>query len=275
MADPQHPASGNSRAAGSVAVVIPTYDERSNLGPIVERVHAACPDAHVLVVDDNSPDGTGDVADELAAEDRRIHVLHRTGKAGLGVAYVAGFHWALRAGYDRVVEMDADGSHAPEDLPRLIATLDGESGDQADGGGADVVLGSRYVRGGQVRNWSWYRQWLSRGANVYSKLALGVAINDITGGYRIYRREVLETLPLDEIASQGYCVQVDLARRAVEAGFTLVEVPITFVEREVGESKMSSVIVREALLRVTKWGLARRGAQLGRMLDNRGLGNRR
>ena len=259
MADPQHPASGSSRAAGSVAVVIPTYNERSNLGPIVERVHSACPRAHVLVVDDNSPDGTGDVADELSAEDQRIHVLHRTGKAGLGVAYVAGFHWALERGYDRVVEMDADGSHAPEDLPRLTAALDGQHGR------ADVVLGSRYVRGGRVRNWSWYRQWLSRGANVYSKIALGVAIDDITGGYRIYRREVLEALPLDEIASQGYCVQVDLARRAVEAGFALVEVPITFVEREVGESKMSVVIVREALVRVTKWGLARRGAQLARL----------
>lgn len=268
MANPQHPASGTSRAASSVAVVIPTYDERSNLGPIIERVHAACPDAHVLVVDDNSPDGTGDVADELAAEDRRIHVLHRTGKAGLGVAYVAGFHWALDGGYDRVVEMDADGSHAPEDLPRLIGALDGEAHDGRSGR-ADVVLGSRYVRGGHVRNWSWYRQWLSRGANVYSKLALGVAIDDLTGGYRIYRREVLEALPLDEIASQGYCVQVDLARRAVEAGFALVEVPITFVEREVGESKMSGVIVREALVRVTKWGLARRGAQLARLWHQR------
>ena len=273
MADPQHPANGASRAAGSVAVVIPTYNERSNLGAIIERVHAACPEAHVLVVDDNSPDGTGDVADELAAEDRRIHVLHRTGKAGLGVAYVAGFHWALEGGYDLVVEMDADGSHAPEDLPRLIGALDGQAleGEALDeqSGRADVVLGSRYVRGGRVRNWSWYRQWLSRGANVYSKLALGVAIDDLTGGYRIYRRRVLEALPLDEIASQGYCVQVDLARRAVEAGFAVVEVPITFVEREVGESKMSGVIVREALVRVTKWGLARRGAQLARLWHQR------
>ena len=261
MTNRQHPATNESRTAGSVAVVIPTYNERSNVGAIVERVHTAHPHAHVLVVDDNSPDGTGDLADELAAADERIHVVHREGKAGLGVAYVAGFHWALQRGYERIVEMDADGSHAPEDLPRLLATLDTE--------GAGLVLGSRYVRGGHVRNWSWYRQWLSRGANLYSKLALGVAIKDVTGGYRVYRREALEALPLDNIASQGYCVQVDLARRVVEAGFHVVEIPITFVERESGESKMSGDIVREALLRVTKWGLLRRGAQLDHMLHPR------
>ena len=258
MADRQ-----DAGAPGAVVVVIPTYDERENLAPIVGRVHAAAPTAHVLVVDDNSPDGTGELAERLAAEDERVHVLRRVDKAGLGAAYVAGFEWALGRGFDVVVEMDADGSHAPEDLPRLLEVL--------AAGRADVVLGSRYVPGGRVVNWPWYRQWLSRGGNVYSKLALGVAINDVTGGYRAYRRGVLESLELGEIASQGYCFQVDLARRSVEAGFTVAEVPITFVEREYGESKMSGVIVREALLRVTKWGLRRRGEQLAG-LARRGWG---
>lgn len=253
MADRQ-----DAGALGAVVVVIPTYDERENLGPIVRRVHAADPTAHVLVVDDNSPDGTGELAERLAEGDKRVHVLRRTDKAGLGAAYVAGFEWALARGYGVVVEMDADGSHAPEDLPRLLEVL-------ASGRG-DVVLGSRYVPGGRVVNWPWYRQWLSRGGNVYSKLALGVAINDVTGGYRAYRREVLESLALGEIASQGYCFQVDLARRSVDAGFAVAEVPITFVEREYGESKMSGVIVREALLRVTEWGLRRRGEQLAGLL---------
>jgi dolichol-phosphate mannosyltransferase len=257
MADRQ-----DAGAPGEVVVVIPTYDERENLGPIVERVHAATPTAHVLVVDDNSPDGTGELAERLAADDERVHVLHRTDKTGLGAAYVDGFEWALGRGFDVVVEMDADGSHAPEDLPRLLEVL--------ASGRADVVLGSRYVPGGKVVNWPWYRQWLSRGGNVYSKLALGVAINDVTGGYRAYRRQVLETLALGEIASQGYCFQVDLARRSVEAGFAVVEVPITFVEREYGESKMSGVIVREALLRVTKWGLHRRGEQLAGLVRSPG-----
>lgn len=255
MADRQHP--GTAVAAGSVVVVIPTYNERENLGPIVRRVHAAHPPAHVLVVDDNSPDGTGEFAMELAGTDERVHVLRRTGKTGLGTAYVAGFEWALQREYGVIVEMDADGSHAPEDLPRLLDVL---------GEGADVVLGSRYVPGGRVINWPWYRQWLSRGGNIYSKLALGVAINDVTGGYRAYRRAVLETVSLHDIASQGYCFQVDLARRSVEAGFGVAEVPITFVEREIGESKMNGVIVREALLRVTKWGLFRRGERVASLL---------
>lgn len=257
MADRQRPGH-DPGAAGSVVVVIPTYDERENLGPVVRRVHAAHPAAHVLVVDDNSPDGTGELAEQLATADERVHVLRRTDKAGLGAAYVAGFEWALRRDYQVIVEMDADGSHAPEDLPRLLEVL--------ACGGADVVLGSRYVPGGRVVNWPWYRQWLSRGGNVYSKLALGVEINDVTGGYRAYHRAVLEQLSLHDIASQGYCFQVDLARRSVEAGCTVVEVPITFVEREVGESKMSGVIVREALLRVTKWGLYRRAEQVADLL---------
>ena len=241
--------------AEKVLVVIPTYNERDNLEPIVQRLFDALPEANVLVVDDGSPDGTGAVADRLAASDDRVNVLHRTEKAGLGAAYVAGFEWALARDYTAIMEMDADGSHAPEDLPRLVGML-GDSG-----AGADVVLGSRYVTGGRTVNWPWYREFLSRGANVYSKLALGVPINDITSGYRVYRREVLETVQLHNIASQGYCFQVDLALRAVVAGFVVVEAPITFVERELGASKMDADIVREALLRVTTWGLRRRAEQ--------------
>jgi dolichol-phosphate mannosyltransferase len=237
---------------GAVLVVIPTYNERENLPLVVRRLHATVPDAHVLVVDDGSPDGTGQLADELAAADQRVHVLHRTTKDGLGAAYLAGFAWALQHDYGVVVEMDADGSHAPEDLPKLLAALPE----------ADLVIGSRYVRGGRVVNWPKHREWLSRGANLYSKIALGVRINDITAGYRAYRRRVLEQLALDDVASQGYCFQIDLAWRTAQAGFRVVEVPITFTEREHGESKMSGSIVREAFWRVAEWGARHRVNQL-------------
>jgi dolichol-phosphate mannosyltransferase len=211
---------------------------------------------HVLVVDDASPDGTGKLADELAEADERVQVLHRSEKAGLGAAYVAGFRLGLDAGYQVLVEMDADGSHAPEQLPRLLAAL----------AHADVVLGSRWVPGGQVQNWAKSREWLSRGGNLYTRLALGMPLRDATGGYRAYRRQVLEGMELESVASQGYCFQVDLAWRAVQAGYQVVEVPITFAEREHGESKMSGNIVREALLRVTEWGAAHRARQLKRLL---------
>ncbi|GCE41359.1 Dolichol-phosphate mannosyltransferase in lipid-linked oligosaccharide synthesis cluster [Rhodococcus wratislaviensis] len=236
-------------------MIIPTYDERENLGLIVRRLHAALPRTHVLVVDDGSPDGTGDVADALASNDDagRIHVMHRTEKNGLGAAYIAGFRWGLDRDYTVLVEMDADGSHAPEQLHRLL--------DQVDAG-ADLVLGSRYVPGGTVVNWPKHREWLSRGGNIYSRLALGVKIKDITGGYRAYRREVLEKLDLAAVESHGYCFQVDLAWRAIQEGFTVREVPITFTEREIGESKMSGGIVREALLKVTQWGLRNRIARI-------------
>jgi dolichol-phosphate mannosyltransferase len=237
---------------GAVLVVIPTYNERENLGPIVARLHQAVPDAHVLVADDNSPDGTGALADELAAGDDRVHVLHRTAKEGLGAAYTAGFQWALAREYGVIVEMDADGSHAPEDLPRLLEALRS----------ADLVLGSRYVPGGRVVNWPRHREWLSRGGNLYSRLALGVPVRDITGGYRAFRRRVLEKLALEEVASQGYCFQVDLAWRTTRAGFRVVEVPITFTERAIGQSKMSGSIVREALWRVTQWGARHRFDQV-------------
>lgn len=235
-----------------VLVVIPTYNERENLGPIVSRLHAALPETHVLVVDDGSPDGTGDLADELAAANERIHVLHRTEKAGLGAAYIAGFEWALARDYAVIVEMDADGSHAPEDLPRMLDALTD----------ADLVIGSRYVPGGRVVNWPAKRWILSRGANLYSNLALGAHVNDITAGFRAYRSPVLAKIKIQTVASAGYCFQIDLAWRTIEAGFTIVEVPITFTERAIGESKMSGSIVREALLRVTKWGLRHRWQQV-------------
>jgi len=243
----------------SVLVVIPTYNERENLPLILGRLHQAAPEVHVLVVDDGSPDGTGKLADELAETDERIQVLHRTQKAGLGAAYVAGFRLGLDAGYQVLVEMDADGSHAPEQLPRLLAAL----------AHADLVLGSRWVPGGQVQNWARSRELLSRGGNLYTRLALGMPLKDATGGYRAYRRQVLEGMALESVASQGYCFQVDLAWRAVQAGYRVVEVPITFAEREHGESKMSGNIVREALLRVTEWGAAHRARQLKSLLGKR------
>ncbi|TCN50453.1 dolichol-phosphate mannosyltransferase [Rhodococcus sp. SMB37] len=250
------PAGDTSAPSAHTLVIIPTYNERENIGRIVERLHAALPHTHVLIVDDGSPDGTGAFADELAAADRgpdgsggRIEVMHRTEKNGLGAAYIAGFRWGLDRGYTVLVEMDADGSHAPEQLHLLLERVDA---------GADLVLGSRYVPGGTVVNWPWHREVLSRGGNIYSRLALGVNVQDITGGYRAYRRHVLETLDLDSIASHGYCFQVDLAWRTLQAGFTVGEVPITFTEREIGESKMSGNIVQEALLKVTLWGLESR-----------------
>ncbi|HEX5511355.1 MAG TPA: polyprenol monophosphomannose synthase, partial [Actinomycetales bacterium] len=210
--------------------------------------------ADVLVVDDASPDGTGDLADEIAATDPSVHVLHRAGKEGLGAAYVAGFRWGLERGYDVLVEMDADGSHAPEELPDLLDAVTH---------GADVVLGSRWVTGGAVVNWPRHREVLSRGGNLYTRWVLGIPLHDATGGFRAYRREVLEKIGLDGVASQGYCFQVDLAWRAVQLGYRVVEVPITFVERTQGRSKMTGAIVREALWRVTLWGVRQRLTQLG------------
>jgi dolichol-phosphate mannosyltransferase len=233
-------------------VVIPTYDEAENIQHVLDRVRACVPEFEVLVVDDSSPDGTGELAEKVAANDERVHVLHRTSERGLGAAYLAGFAWGLERGFDVLVEMDADGSHLPEQLPRLLGALPG----------ADLVLGARWVPGGRVVNWPRRRQLLSRGGNAYVRLALGLAVRDATGGYRVFRRSTLEGLDLGSVASQGYCFQVDLARRAVEAGFVVVEVPITFVEREHGYSKMSGDIVREALVRVSVWGVRHRLDQL-------------
>jgi dolichol-phosphate mannosyltransferase len=237
---------------GRVLVVIPTYNEAANLAGVVDRVRSAVPAADILVADDNSPDGTGKLADSIAADDERVHVLHRPGKEGLGAAYLAAFAWALERDYGVLVEMDADGSHRPEELPRLLAALED----------ADLVLGSRWVSGGAVVNWPRRRLLLSRGGNTYSRVALGVSIRDITGGYRAFRRETILGLDLESVASQGYCFQVDLAWQAVRRGFRVVEVPITFVEREQGTSKMNGGIVREALWRVTSWGIQSRTQRL-------------
>jgi dolichol-phosphate mannosyltransferase len=211
------------------------------------------------VIDDGSPDGTGEIADRMAAVDDQVHVLQRTAKRGLGAAYVAGFRWALERGYGTVVEMDADGSHQPEELTRLLAALDH----------ADLVLGSRYIPGGRVENWPRRREALSRGGNAYTRLLLGIELRDATGGYRAMRADALRSLDLDDVASQGYCFQVDLAWRAVRAGLRVVEVPITFVEREEGSSKMSGAIVREALWRVTQWGIRHRLDQMRSTVKSR------
>ena len=233
---------------GRVLVVIPTYNEAENLEPVIGRLRAAVPEADVLVVDDGSPDGTGDIADRLVAADTSVHVLHRSEKAGLGAAYIAGFRWALADGYDVVVEMDSDGSHAPEELPRLLTALRD----------ADLVIGSRWVAGGQIRNWPLYRQIISIGGSTYARVLLRFPVRDSTSGYRAFRRQVLEELKLDEVASQGYCFQIDLAWKTWRSGFRVREVPITFTEREVGRSKMSRAIVVEALWRVAGWGLTSR-----------------
>jgi dolichol-phosphate mannosyltransferase len=235
-------------------VIIPTFNERENLPLILRRLHRACPDVHVLVVDDSSPDGTGQLADELAEADskagpERIHVVHRTTKDGLGAAYLAGFAWGLSREYSTLVEMDADGSHAPEQLYRLLDAVEA---------GADLAIGSRYVDGGTVRNWPWRRVALSKTANTYSRLVLGIGVRDITAGYRAYRREVLEKLDLGAVASKGYCFQIEMTWRTVSNGFVVVEVPITFTERELGISKMSGSNIREAVVKVAQWGIYER-----------------
>ena len=239
----------------STLVVIPTYNERENVESIVSRVRSASPGVEVLIVDDNSPDGTGDLADGLARADANVHVLHRAGKEGLGAAYREGMRWGIDAGYDRIVEMDADGSHQPEQLDRLLAALRPE-GAPDDAPGADLVLGSRWVAGGGVVNWPTRRRLLSRAGSAYSRIALGVTAKDVTGGYRAFTAEALRRIRFDDVESQGYCFQIDMLRRAYAAGLSVAEVPITFVERERGASKMTGAIVGEAMLRVTVWGIA-------------------
>jgi dolichol-phosphate mannosyltransferase len=255
------PLADDVTAGRSVLVVVPTYQERLNVEAIVARVRATVPQAEILVVDDNSPDGTGALADGLASGDPCVHVLHRSEREGLGPAYLAGFRWGLDREYAVLVEMDADGSHQPEELPRLLAALRD----------ADLVIGSRWVPGGSVVNWPTRRRLLSQGGNTYVRLALGIDLRDATGGYRAFRRSALETVDLADVASHGYCFQVDLAWRAVLAGLRVVEVPIEFVERARGASKMSGSIVREALWRVTVWGVTRRvGRRADRAPDGKG-----
>jgi len=248
-----------STSLGPVLVIIPTYNESENIARIISRTREAVPDAHILIADDNSPDGTGKLADEIASADDHVHVMHRLGKEGLGAAYLAGFEWGLNAGYQVLVEMDADGSHQPEQLPELLTAL----------ANADLVLGSRWVTGGRVVNWPRSREVLSRGGNLWTRMMLGIPLRDATGGFRAFRRETLLGLGLDNVASAGYCFQVDLAWRALKAGFRVVEVPITFVEREYGASKMSQRIVIEALVRTTLWGVAHRAKQLRRLATKR------
>jgi dolichol-phosphate mannosyltransferase len=218
----------------------------------VGRLHDAHPGIDVLVVDDGSPDGTGAVADRMAADDARVHVVHRRVKAGLGAAYLEGFAWALDAGYELVGEMDADGSHQPEELHRLLAAIDD----------ADLVIGSRWVPGGSVVNWPIHRRALSRGGNLYVRLLLGLPVRDATAGFRLFRRATLEKLDLDSVESTGYVFQTDLAARTVRAGLVVREVPIEFVERVRGESKMSGAVAAESLRRITRWGLRERRDQL-------------
>jgi len=244
---------------GRILVIVPTYNARDSLPLIVERIRAAVPEAHILVADDNSPDGTGAIADSIADRDDHVQVMHRHGKEGLGAAYIAGFTWGLQNEFDVLVEMDADGSHQPEQLHRLLEALRD----------ADLVLGSRWIRGGGTQNWSKGREILSKGGNLYTRAMLGVPIYDATGGYRAFRADTLRGVDLHTVASQGYCFQVDLAWRAVQRGFVVREVPITFVERAVGTSKMSRAIVAEALWRVTQWGVKERSQSLRAALSGK------
>jgi dolichol-phosphate mannosyltransferase len=237
-------------------MVVPTYNEADNVAQVVRRILGAVPAAHVLVVDDGSPDGTGDIAEALAAADERVAVLHRGSKEGLGKAYLAGFRWGLDRGYDVLGEIDADGSHQPEQLPTLIDALTE----------ADLVIGSRWVPGGRVTNWAFSRELLSRGGNLYTRLLLGIPVRDATAGYRLYRRTTLERIDLDDVSSMGYVFQADLAFRTLRAGLRVVEVPIEFVERVRGESKMTRSVATESLRRITAWGLRERRDQLRRRL---------
>ncbi|WP_420364961.1 polyprenol monophosphomannose synthase [Curtobacterium sp. L3-7] len=235
-------------------VIVPTYDEAENVGDILSLVLGAVPTAHVLVVDDGSPDGTGDVVAGIAAHDDRVHLMRRAGKLGLGSAYVAGFRWGLERGYDLLVEMDADGSHPADRLPALIEAVVGDEG-------VALAIGSRWVPGGSVVDWPKYREALSRGGNAYARWMLRIDVRDITAGFRVYRADVIARMDLDSIDSKGYCFQVDMTLRVHDLGGTIVEVPIRFRDRLRGVSKMSQAIVLEAMLRVTQWGLQRRFAR--------------
>ena len=240
------------RPPGRVVMVVPTYDEADNLAWIVGRLRRAQPDLHVLVVDDNSPDGTGKIADELAAADEAVQVVHRTRKEGLGAAYKHGFRVALDAGYDVIGEMDADGSHQPEQLHLLLEALHD----------ADLVIGSRWIPGGSVVNWPFRRELLSRGGNLYVRLLLGVSVRDATAGFRLFRRAALEAIDLDGVESTGYVFQTDMVSRCLRLGLRVREVPIEFVERVRGDSKMSGRVAVESLRRVTLWGLRERVGRL-------------
>lgn len=240
-------------SAGQVLICIPTYNERDNVEPIVRAVHEHLPSADVLIIDDASPDGTGRIADKMARNDERVAVLHRPGKAGLGKAYLAGFAYALERPYQYIFEMDADFSHNPEDLPRLLGEAEQ---------GVDLVIGSRYVAGGGTANWGLVRKLISRGGSFYARTVLGLGIADLTSGFKCFRRRVLEALPLGKIRSEGYGFQIEMTYRTLrrEEGFRVVEIPIVFVDRRVGQSKMSSAIVAEAMTGVWKLRMLPKGA---------------
>ena len=242
---------------GRVVMVVPTYNEAENLAWIVGRLREAQPQVDVIVVDDGSPDGTGRIADDLAAADPQVRVVHRTEKAGLGAAYRAGFRLALDAGYDVIGEMDADGSHQPEQLHRLLEAVQG---------GADLVIGSRWIPGGSIVNWPKSREALSRGGNLYVRLLLGIPVHDATAGFRLFRRGTLEKIDIDQVRSTGYVFQTDMAYRTLQAGLRVEEVPIEFIERVRGDSKMSRNVATESLKSITVWGLRERARQLRRAL---------
>ena len=231
-----------------VLVVIPTYNESMNIEEMIRAVRISAPEAAVLVVDDGSPDGTADIVDSLKAEVGSIHVLRRSEKAGLGSAYRAGFEWGIEEGFDAFVEIDADFSHDPAALPSLL---------DASEEGADVVIGSRYVPGGRIPDWSWYRKLLSRSGNRYASAMLSLGVQDSTAGYRVYRRELLERIDYRTVRADGYGVQIEMTYRSRRAGGSITEVPISFIDRERGQSKMSSHIIVEALWLVTVWGVER------------------
>ena len=244
---------------GRVVMVIPTYNEALNLEWIVGRLREAQPGVDVMVVDDGSPDGTGEIADHLADVDPQITVVHRTEKAGLGAAYLHGFRVALDMGYDVIGEMDADGSHQPEQLHRLLDALSS----------ADLVIGSRWVPGGSVVNWPKSREFLSRGGNLYVRMLLGVKVKDATAGFRVFKRATLEAIDIDTVESTGYVFQTDMAWRTLQTGKTITEVPIEFIERERGDSKMSGSVATESLKRITCWGLHERWTRIKRSLRRR------
>ena len=244
---------------GRILVVLPTYNEAENLERIVKRLRAAVPEAEVLIADDTSPDGTGEIADRLAETDDHLYVLHRPRKDGLGTAYRESFGWGLDRDYDVLCEMDADGSHQPEALGGLLHGLRT----------ADLVIGSRWVPGGRVENWSKRRQLLSRVANAYARLALGLPLRDATAGFRVFRRATLQGIDLRDVASQGYCFQIELAWRAFRRGFRVGEVPIVFLEREHGASKMNRDVVVESLRRVTVWGVRHRFRQVRELVSGK------
>lgn len=229
----------------SIVVVLPTYNERDNLEGMIRRLRRSVPDARLLIVDDGSPDGTGVLADRLAAADPALSVLHRESKQGLGAAYLAGFGWALERGFELIVESDADGSHQPEELPRLLAAAEGH----------DLVVGSRWVPGGRIVNWPRSRHLLSVGGSLFARTVLRLHERDVTGGYRVFRADALRAIGLGRVDSLGYCFQIEMLWRAERAGLRVAEVPITFVERVNGVSKMTGGVAREAMVRVTVWAL--------------------